>query len=484
MNRRQFSKLAVLAASAARRPLVAEEVAAPLYREKYRPQFHFTPKKGWTNDPNGLVFYQGEYHLFFQHNPFDVKWGNMTWGHAVSPDMVHWTQIENALEPDKMGTMFSGSAVIDWNNTAGLQTGAEKTIILIYTAAGGTNPESNGQPFTQCIAYSNDRGRTWTKYSGNPVVPNIKGDNRDPKVIWHAPTRQWIMALFLDGNTYGFLSSPDLKKWTLLHEINVPKVAECPDFFEMAVDNEPGVSKFVWTGANGNYLIGSFDGKRFSPEVMTQPLSYGANYYAVQTFSDLPNQRRVQMAWMSGGNYPGMPFNQQMSCPYEFKLHKTGYGSYRLFALPIKEIEKLRGTPHSWQNLELKPGAENPLSRLTGDLWDINVEIEPNGAKEVGFKVRGRTIAYTAKEKSADNTLRSAELGVLLPPKDGKIKLRILVDRTTVETFGNDGEVVIPTCFLPQENSQTLEVFAIGGTAKITSLDIYPMRSAWLPAQR
>jgi len=380
--------------------------------------------------------------------------------------------------------MFSGSAVVDWDNTAGLQTGAEKTIILIYTAAGGTSPESKGQPFTQCIAYSNDRGRTWTKYSGNPVVPNIKGDNRDPKVIWHAPTHQWIMVLFLDGNTYGFLFSPDLKKWTLLHEINVPKVAECPDFFEMKVENEPGVSKFLWTGANGNYLIGAFDGTRFSPEVMTQPLSYGANYYAVQTFSDLPNQRRVQMSWMSGGSYPNMPFNQQMSCPYEFKLRKTGYGSYRLFALPIKEMETLRRTPHGWSDLELKPGLENPLALLTGDLWDICAEIELNGAKEIGFKVRGRTIAYTVKEKSAESLLRSAELSAVMPPRDGKIKLRILVDRTTVEIFGNDGEVVIPTCFLPEESDQTFELFVAGGTAKIVSLAIYPMHSAWLAAQR
>ncbi len=475
MNRRQLFQLAILAAAA------RAESPQPSYNEKYRPQFHFTPRKGWTNDPNGLVFYQGEYHLFFQHNPFDTKWGNMTWGHAISSDMVHWTQLANALEPDPLGTMFSGSAVVDWNNTAGFQTGTEKTIILIYTAAGGTSPESKGQPFTQCIAYSNDRGRTFTKYSGNPVLPNIKGENRDPKVVWHAPTRQWIMALFLDGNTYGFLTSPDLKKWTMLHHITVPKVAECPDFFEMPVENEPGISKWVWTGANANYLVGSFDGKRFSPEVMTQPLSYGANYYAAQTFSDLANQRRVQMSWMSGGIYPGMPFNQQMSCPYEFKLRKYQYGSYRIFALPIKEIETLRGTPHSWNNLELKPD-DNPLAQLTGDLWDISAEIELGTAKEVGFKLRGHTVAYTVKDKPSENTLRSANLSAAMLPKDGKIKLRILLDRTSVETFGNDGEIVIPTCFLPAEDDQRLELFATGGNAKIISLNVYPMRSAWTAA--
>jgi fructan beta-fructosidase len=475
MNRRQFSQLALLAVA---RPGLAD-TPEPLYREKYRPQFHFSPKKGWTNDPNGLVFYKGEYHLFFQHNPFDVKWGNMTWGHAISRDMVRWTQIENALEPDAMGTMFSGSAVVDWNNTAGLQTRAEKVIVLIYTAAGGTNPESKGKPFTQCIAYSNDRGRTWTKYAGNPVIPHIKGENRDPKVVWHAPARQWIMALFLDGNTYGFLSSPDLKKWTMLHQISVPKVAECPDFFEMPVENESGVSKWVWTGANGNYLVGSFDGKRFNPEVMTQPLSYGANYYAVQTFSDLPGHRRVQMSWMNGGLYPGMPFNQQMSCPYELRLRKDSYDSYRLFALPIQEVETLREAPRNWKNLEVKPG-DNPLEGMTGDLWDICAEIEPNAAKEVGFKVGGgRSIAYTVPEKPGHNTMSSGTLSAVLPLRDGRFKVRILVDRTTVETFGNDGEIVIPTCFLPEKDDRSLELFARGGAAKIVSLDVYPMRSAW-----
>jgi len=474
MNRRQFSQLAALTAA---RPVLAQ-AQEPLYGEKYRPRFHFSPKKGWTNDPNGLVFYKGEYHLFFQHNPFDVKWGNMTWGHAVSPDMVDWTQVGNALEPDKMGTMFSGSAVVDWNNTAGLQQGEEKTIVLIYTAAGGTNPESKGQPFTQSMAYSNDRGRTWTKYAGNPVAPNIIGENRDPKVIWHRPTRQWIMALFLDGNTYGFLASRDLKKWTMLHQISVPKVAECPDFFEMPVEDEPGLTKWVWTGASGNYLVGTFDGRRFTPEVMTQPLSYGANYYAVQTFSDLPGNRRVQMSWMSGGRYPGMPFNQQMSFPYELKLRKYGYHSYRIFALPIREIEALRGTPRSWKNLEVKPG-ENPLSELSGDLWDISAEIEPGTAKDVGFRVRGRSIAYSVKENARDNSLSSGNLGTQMGLKGGRMKLRILVDRTSIETFGNDGEVVIPACFLPEDDNKTLELFATNGTARVISLDIYPIRSAW-----
>ena len=260
--------------------------------------------------------------------------------------------------------------------------------------------------------------------------------------------------------------------------MNVPTVAECPDFFEMPVENEPGNSKWVWTGANSSYLVGTFDGRRFAPEVMTQLLSYGTNYYAVQTFSDLPGSRRVQISWMKGGKYPAMPFNQQMSCPYELKLRKYGYNSYRLFALPIQEIEALRGTARSWKNLSVKQG-DNPLAGTSGDLWDVFAEIEPGTATEVGFKVRGRTVAWNVKEGKRDGTFRSGDLSARMGLKDGRIRMRILVDRTSVEAFGNDGEVVIPSCFLPDDNNRRLELFATGGVAEVVALDIWPLHSAW-----
>ena len=238
------------------------------------------------------------------------------------------------------------------------------------------------------------------------------------------------------------------------------------------------MSKWVWTGANGNYLVGTFDGKRFTPEVMTQAGHAGANYYAVQTFSNLPGNRRVQMAWMQGGKYPGMPFNQQMSCPYEFKLRKYGFNSYHIFALPIREIESLRGEPRTWRSLVAKPG-ENPLAGMKGDLWDIVAEIEPAAAKQTGFKVRGHTIAYTVKDKARDNSLASANLSGQMGLRNGRFALRVLVDRTSIEVFGNDGEVAIPSCFLPDDDNLGLELFASGGAAKVTSLAIYPMSSAW-----
>lgn len=175
------------------------------YTEKLRPQFHYSSPRGWNNDPNGMVYYDGEYHLFYQRNPFGWDWGNMTWGHAVSTDMLHWENLPDALHPDASGTMFSGTAVIDKDNVSGFKTGDEDPIILFYTSAGGTNPWSKGVPHTQSIAYSNDRGRTFTKYAGNPVVDFIRQGNRDPKVLWHEPTQQWCMVLFLGEGEVGVL---------------------------------------------------------------------------------------------------------------------------------------------------------------------------------------------------------------------------------------------------------------------------------------
>jgi len=447
----------------------------PAYREVYRPQFHFTPKTNWTNDPNGLMFYKGEYHLFFQHNPFGINWGHMTWGHAVSPDMVRWTQLDHAIHPDELGTIFSGSGVVDWGNTAGFQTGEEAVLVCIYTSAGGTSPESEGQPFTQSIAYSNDRGRTWTKYEGNPVLGHVAARNRDPKVIWHEPTGKWVMALFLDGNDYALFGSPDLKEWSRLSDVHIEGASECPDFFELPVDGDPADTRWVFWGASGNYLLGSFDGTTFTPEGESLRSNWGAHCYAAQTWSDVPpsDGRRLQIAWMAKGEYPGMPFNQQMSFPRELTLRTTPDG-IRLFIAPVREIEGIREHSHRWEGQPLSPG-ENPLAGLRGELFDIRAEIDPGTATEVGFTLRGEPVRYDVGTETLSCLGKDAPLRL----QDGRIRLQILLDRTSIEVFGNDGRVSMPTCFLPGLDDRSLGIYASGGDARVLSLEVHELRSAW-----
>jgi sucrose-6-phosphate hydrolase SacC (GH32 family) len=443
------------------------------YTEPYRPQFHFTAAKNWLNDPNGLVYYKGEYHLFFQHNPSDIKWGNMTWGHAVSSDLVHWRQLDHALLPDKLGTMFSGSAVVDWDNTAGFQKGDEKTLVALYTAAGGTSPESKGQPFTQCLAYSNDRGKTWTKYDKNPVLGHIVKENRDPKVVWHAPTKHWIMALYKDANDFALFSSPDLKSWTHLQDISIPGRSECPDFFEMPVDGDAKNTRWVMTAADGHYMVGTFDGHKFTPQAGPLQADWGGNYYAVQTYSDTPDGRRIQIAWMAGGKYPEMPFNQQMGFPCEMKLKSFADG-LRLTRLPVKEIETLRGTEHKWADVDLQQG-KNPLADIRGDLFDITVEFKATTAREFGLKIRGETLKYTPVDKKLTCLGKSAEV----EPVAGKLTLRVLVDRASIEVYANDGRVVMTSCFVPKLEDHSLGIYVEGGPVAVPSLVVHELRSAW-----
>ncbi len=457
-------------------PVIMKDV---LYAETYRPQFHFSAKKNWLNDPNGLVYYQGEYHLFFQHNPDGINWGNMTWGHAVSPDLVHWTQLEHALLPDKLGTMFSGSAVVDWHNTSGFGTAAEPPIVAMYTAAGGTNPESKGEPFTQCIAYSTDKGRTFTKYDHNPVVPHIAAENRDPKLIWFAPTRTWVMALYLDKEDYALFTSPDLKGWKQIQTVTMPGASECPDFFPISVQGEK-TRKWILTGANGHYLVGDFDGAQFKsePGFTPQIADNGANYYAVQSYSDIPSAdgRRIQIAWMNGGRYPEMPFNQQMSFPCELTLHRLPDG-LRLYRYPVKEIRGLYDSAVTYESISLSPGinAFEKNESIKGRELDIDLEFEPGTATELVLSVRGELIIYNCKEQTISFLGKSSHL----EPANGKVQLRVLIDRTTIELFGNGGRVSMSSCFVPSPENHDVSLTASGAPIKLPSIKVHTLKSAW-----
>ena len=437
------------------------------YRERLRPQFHFSARRGWLNDPNGLVYYDGEYHLFYQHDPYSTSPREMHWGHAMSRDLVHWQELPIALYPDEYGPCWSGSAVVDWDNTAGFQRGIEKTLIALYTAA--------GDPAVQCMAYSTDRGRTWEKYARNPVLGHIVGVNRDPKVVWDAEHDQWVMALYLDGNEYALFTSPNLTKWRRLSSVTIPDSSECPDFFPMPIEDDPGEVKWVFTAANGHYLIGSFDGMTFIPEQEALPCDWGANFYAVQTFSDVPCQdgRRIQLAWMRGGAYPGMLFNQQMSTPCELRL-QGGAEGWRLYRYPVQEIARLFRREHYRQDVTVTPGRKLRMA-LPGQSFDVAGEFEVPEAACLVMDVRGHTVRYDGRSR----TLSCLGIEALLAPTQGRIRLRLLIDRTSLEVFGNDGVVSLTSCCLPVVGARGITVRAEGEPVTTISLKVHELKSAW-----
>ena len=368
--------------------------AADLYREPLRPQLQFSPRRGWTNDPNGLAFYHGEYHLFFQHNPYGWNWGNMHWGHATSPDLVHWQERGDALYPDDMGPMFSGSAVVDWKNTSGFGQDGKPPLVLIYTAA--------GNPAVQCLASSTD-GRTFTKFAGNPVIKEITRGNRDPKVFWHAPGKQWVLTLYvglpnpsgeLDAkgkpvplHTIHFFTSPNLKDWTLRSQ--TPGLYECPDFFELPIDGDAARKKWVLTAASSEYFVGSFDGERFAAETPKLPGHRGRGFYAAQTYSDVPDGRRIQIGWGQAPS-PGMPFNQLLTFPCELQLHQTAAGP-RLRRLPIKELESLRVKSSKAEKIDLIEIGKNIVADVHAELLEIHADFQlATGSEVVFWRTRSR----------------------------------------------------------------------------------------------
>jgi fructan beta-fructosidase len=261
--------------------------ADDLYNEPLRQQFHFSSKRGWINDPNGLVFYDGEYHLFYQHNPYGWDHSrndyNKTWGHAVSTDLIYWEELAGVIHPDHLGSIYSGSSVVDYNNTTGFQTGDEKPIVAIYTSAGGRTPWSMEKKFSQSIAYSNDRGRTFTIFEDNPVQENLDYINRDPKVIWHEPSQQWVIVLHFDERAMVFFTSKDLKSWQKQSEFESRYLVDCPELFELAVDGDENNKKWIIYGGSGAYYIGDFDGKKFTAQTEIIEYNFGNAFYASQT---------------------------------------------------------------------------------------------------------------------------------------------------------------------------------------------------------
>lgn len=438
-----------------------------LYKENNRPQVHFSTRRGWINDPNGMIYLDGEYHLYYQHNPFERESENKSWGHAISKDLIHWEELTDVMYPDKDGQIFSGTAVMDYQNTSGFGKDGKVPMVAIYTVAGSDNQR-------QCIAYSLDKGRTFTKYEGNPVIDSKAKwntvDLRDPKVFWYQPTKNWVMVLYeRDGNS--IYTSKNLKEWN--YESHVTGFFECPQFFELAVDGNKKNTKWVMYGASGTYMLGKFDGKQFTPE--SGKYYYGnGSIYAAQTFENIPDSdgRRIQIGW-GRIEQPGMPFNCLMLLPTELTLRTTKEG-IRMFNVLVKEADALQEKEYVWENLTGEKASEVLQQFNNAGSLRIKATIKLSHSTDAGLNLFGQTIFKYDLNFNQIN-------GLFYTPEDRtsmEISIDLILDRTSVEAFIDGG--AFSYSFDRHTDPGNTEGFRFfGNRIEVKSLKVYPLKSIW-----
>ncbi|MDT0687683.1 glycoside hydrolase family 32 protein [Autumnicola psychrophila] len=469
----------------------------------FRPNFHFTPDSGWMNDPNGMFYLDGTYHLFFQHNPDDNVWGPMHWGHATSTDLITWEEQPIALEPDEHGTIFSGSAVVDHNNTSGLGDGNTPPVIAIFTYHDAEAADAGEDDFqTQGIAYSLDKGQTWTKYEQNPVLPNpgIK-DFRDPKVNWYEEDQKWVMALAVQDHI-SFYSSPNLLEWERESDFGQNMGAhggvwECPDLFRMTVE-ETGEEKWVLLvsinpgGPNGGsatqYFVGDFNGTTFTPDESLNKIGeehdywidFGKDNYAGVTWSNIPETdgRDIFIGWMSNWQYanevPTEQWRSTMTVPRNLKL-KTDGDSYKIYSSPVKELDKYivntiekremqvsEGTAITTDSINLaKAHLTFDITNLEDKTYEFALLNSVGDTLKFGYDhndkqfyvnrknsgLTGFSETFTEKKSTATRTSKSENLPV-----------EIILDKTSIELFYDNGETVMTEIFFPRRPFETLKV--------------------------
>lgn len=480
---------------------------------QWRPLYHFTPLKNWTNDPNGLIYINGVYNLFNQQNPFENHWGHMSWGHATSTDLVHWKHLPVAI-PEKIDKdttwIFSGSAVLDKNNTSGFCK-TKNCIIAIYTA-----DQPNLKKESQYIAYSNDGGITFTNYKNNPVIDLQKKDFRDPNVFWFEKTKQWVMVVsMVTEHKVRIYGSSNLKNWNLLSEFGPQGYTkanwECPFLIELPVDNNPNKQKWVLvTSAAGRergiyeqYFVGSFDGKTFTndnPKDTVLTLDYGNSFYAAIPWNNLPSGKKIFIGWMVPQAQETYPWRGQMSIPRDLTLRTTKDG-IRLYQQPDAVIKNNLSKLSSNNEIELKNirinGTEQNIFKgknIHGNSYWLEAElnVEPNAnagfslaeKKDKDHKAISETaIGYDAAKHQVYID-RSHSGNEKLNPKNekltagvneirGKINLEILLDKSSLEVFVNDGEKVLTTYIFPVTESDGISVFSTGGNTLIKSLKFW-----------
>lgn len=504
---------------------------AGLYTERFRPQYHYSPPFGWMNDPNGMVYYQDQYHLFYQYNPYAVTFGSIGWGHAVSDDLLQWQPLPIALPPEEDVLIFSGSVVVDENNTSGLCDMSDEApgcLVAIYTA-NRTTP--TGVVQTQDLAYSNDSGRTWTKYEGNPVLDRGLADFRDPKVFWHPETQRWVMAVALPlERKVQFFTSPNLRDWNATGEFGpagaVGGIWECPDLLQVPVEGKPGERRWVLKvdlnpghvagGSGGQYFIGEFDGSDFE---LAQPtsqdevlwLDYGKDFYCAHRWYETPaggpdpvsGEAPVWIGWLNDWLYatelPTYPWRGSMTLPRSLSVRELPEGA-RLFQHPIDTLPELRGQPVRAQGSDV--GSLNAqFSQLQQEglqSFEMIIRVRPGESEEVGLALHTATGAEPAARIGYDSrrqrmfvqrpdggnvevapTFPGLFVGPL-PLENGEARLHLLVDRNSIELFGNDGRTVITSLMFPEAPITNLEFY--GGPAESIEVEYWPLRSAWKPA--
>lgn len=467
-------------------------------REKFRPVYHFTPAYGWMNDPNGMVYKDGEYHLFYQYNPYGSMWGNMHWGHAISKDLVSWEHQPVAISPDALGTIFSGSCVVDTDNTAGFGAGA---IIAFYTSASDRQVQS--------MAYSLDNGRTFQKYDRNPILTSTDRDFRDPKVFWHADTKKWIMVLAV-GQEMQIYSSPNLKEWAYEssfgegHGVHAG-VWECPDLFELPVRGTE-LKKWVllcninpggpFGGSATQYFVGTFDGKTFTNESpnLTKWMDYGKDHYATVTWSNAPKDRKIAIAWMSNWDYannvPTMQYRSANSVPRDLELF-TRNGQTYLSSLPSPEMLKLRGKAQKKGSFKVDRSHEiNQLLANNNGTYELEIKFKNNNADVMSlqlFNSKGEEVELyynlldnrftmdrrNSGQTSFSKTFASATIAPISAQKE--YTLRLLIDRSSIEAFDGNGEFVMTNLVFPEEPYNRISFNAKGGSFTVTSFTVYDL---------
>ncbi|MFJ8007471.1 glycoside hydrolase family 32 protein [Streptomyces fagopyri] len=447
------------------------------YSEPYRGQFHFSSRSGWMNDPNGLVYANGVYHFFYQHNPHGLAWDTMHWGHATSPDLVHWTQKPMALEPGvHPGTLFSGGGVVDKDNTSGLKTGSLDPIVVFSNTNGVS------------VFYSNDNGRTFQAYDKGRKVIDIPDESRDPKVFWDAARQRWTMVVWSSqgGNGVNIYTSPNLLDWTFASRFAAPWLFECPDMYPLDLDGRAGKQKWILTSASSQYVVGSFDGKTFStdwtqPQQMDLGSTYaGGSFYAAQTFTNTPDGRTVQMAWQ-GGNY-GSTWTGNATFPATLALVTTPDGP-RITRTPVTELSTLASDTQTWKNKTLDTAKRgNLLDGVKADTYELTAQFDVKGATatQFGFDLHSRSDGTADRRVTYDTKAQTLQ-GKPLTPRNGKVAMRILVDRGQLETFADSGLYSLSdnAYFDSSADSQGIGLFSLGGKVTLDSATFTRLNTSW-----